>query len=448
MNNKFFRRSELNNGTVVLTERANHFKSLAIGVWVKGGSRHETPRQAGMAHFLEHMMFKGTGKRTALDIARDVDLVGGDFNAMTTREYTCFHLTLPHKEIDFALELLTDILKDSRFDPVELERERLVVLQEFAMVEESPEEWVHEVMFEKAFGKHPIGRPILGTETVLKKFTREDVQRYFQQHYYSKNIVITLAGDLQHTEVVRKLNKLLGSFKGRKKPLPPGCLKKPKFNSGVHLIRQDTDQAHITIACESYKIDHPNRLAVFLLNAFLGGNMSSALFQEIREKHGYAYTVYSSLAHFTDAGVLGMYVATGPKQVPDCLRLIREQLQKLMSQPIDEKDLLIAKNSVKSAVLMGSDSMETRMYTLAKSELFYDRQVSDEEICAMVDSVTALDIWRVARELFGRDKWLIVALGKIKKSDLVDNFLKPPRAGKRPARKRAPASRKRKKPLK
>jgi predicted Zn-dependent peptidase len=419
----FYRRSVLKNGTVVITEKARPFKSLSIGVWVKGGSRHETPSQAGMAHFLEHMMFKGTTKRTALDIARDVDLVGGDFNAMTTREYTCFHLTLPHKEIDFALELLTDILKDSRFDPLELERERLVVLQEFAMVEESPEEWVHEVMFEKAFGDHPIGRPILGFEKVLKSFSREDVKKYFGQHYYSKNIVITMAGDLDHKSVVNKLNRLLGSFKGSRRPLPKACLGKPKFRPGVHLIRRETDQAHVAIACEGYPIAHPNRLALFLLNAFLGGNMSSALFQEIREKRGYAYTVYSSLANFTDCGVLGMYVATSPKQVPECLKLIREQLSKLSAQPIDEKDLQIAKNSVKSAVLMGSDSMETRMYSLAKSELFYDRQVSDFEICEMLDAVTALDIWRVARDLFGRDRWLIVALGELKKNELTKHFL-------------------------
>lgn len=415
---KFYRRSVLKNGTVVITEKANSFKSLSIGVWVKGGSRHETPAQAGMAHFLEHMMFKGTGKRTALDIARDVDLVGGDFNAMTTREYTCFHLTLPHKEIDFALELLTDILKDSRFDETELERERLVVLQEFAMVEESPEEWIHEVLFDKAFGNHPLGRPILGTEKVLKSFTRDDVKKYFGQHYYSKNIVITMAGNLDHGKTVNKLNKLLGSFKGQKKPLPAACRKKPKFHPGMHVIRRDTDQAHITLACESYPIDHKDRLAAFLLNAFLGGNMSSALFQEIREKRGYAYTVYSSLAPFTDSGLFGMYVATAPKQVGECLTLMREQIDKLMATPIDEKDLLIAKNSVKSAVMMGSDSMETRMYSLAKSELFYDRQVSDLEICDMVDAVTSLDIWRVARELFGREKWLIVALGNFKKADL------------------------------
>lgn len=420
----FYQRSVLKNGTVLLTERAESFKSLAIGVWVKGGSRHETPGQAGMAHFLEHMMFKGTGKRSALDIARDVDLVGGDFNAMTTREYTCFHLTLPHKDIDFGLDLLTDILKDSKFDPIELERERLVVLQEFAMVEESPEEWIHEVLFEKAFGNHPLGRPILGTEEVLKSFDRDDVLKYFQQHYYSKNIVITIAGNLDHKAIAKKLNSLIGHFKGVRRPIAKSCLTKPKFHPGVHIIRQDTDQAHITLACESYPIDHKNRLAAFLLNAFLGGNMSSALFQEIREKRGYAYTVYSSLAPFTDAGLFGMYVATSPKQVGECMALVRAQLQKLMSEPIDDKDLLIAKNSVKSAVLMGGDSMETRMYTLAKSEMFYERQVSDEEICAMVDQVSALDIWRVARELFGRERWLIVALGNIRKAELTKNFLR------------------------
>ncbi len=414
----FFERSILNNGTVLVTEKAKSFQSLSIGVWVKGGSRHETPSQAGMAHFLEHMMFKGTGKRTSLDIARDVDLVGGDFNAMTTREYTCFHLTLPHPEMDFALELLTDILKDSRFDPTELERERMVVLQEFAMVEESPEEWVHEVLFDKAFGGHPLGRPILGTEKVLRSFTREDVQGYFQQHYYSKNIVITMAGDLEHKVVVKKLNKLLDGFQGVKRPLPKSCLTRPKFHSGTHIIRKDTDQAHITLACESYPIQHKNRLAAFLLNAFLGGNMSSALFQEIREKKGYAYTVYSSLAPFTDTGLFGMYVATSPKQVGDCMHLMREQVEKLKATPIDDKDLQIAKNSVKSAVRMGSDSMETRMYSLAKSELFYDSQKSDEQICDMIDQVTGLDIWRVARELFHKDRWLIVALGDIKKSHL------------------------------
>lgn len=422
---KFYRRSKLQNGTVVITEKAKGFRSLSIGVWVKGGSRHETPSQAGMAHFLEHMMFKGTEKRTALDIARDVDLVGGDFNAMTTREYTCFHLTLPNKEIDFALELLTDILKDSKFDPTELERERMVVLQEFAMVDESPEEWVHEVLFDKAFGGHPLGRPILGTEKVLKTFGRDDVRKYFQQHYYSKNIVITMAGDLDHAAVVKRLNSLTKGFKGKKKPQPAASMRKPKFHPGVHVIRRETDQAHVALACESFSIDHPDRLAAFLMNAFLGGNMSSALFQEIREKRGFAYTVYSSLAPFTDTGIFGMYVATAPKQVPECLALMRAQIEKLMSAPIDERDLRVAKNSVKSAVLMGSDSMETRMYALAKSELFFESQASDEEICRLVDEVTPEDIWRVARQLFTRDRWLIVGLGEMKKSALAKGFLRP-----------------------
>ena len=419
---QFYRRSVLENGTVLITERAENFNSLAIGVWVKGGSRHETPKQAGMAHFLEHMMFKGTGRRSALDIARDVDLVGGDFNAMTTREYTCFHITLPYTQLDFALELLADILRDSRFDPTELERERMVVLQEFAMVEETPEEWVHEVLFEKAYGNHPLGRPILGTEKVLRTFKREDVHQYFRQHYFSKNIVLTMAGNLDHDQVVRKWNKHLRDFRGVKIPAPKSSLSRPKFHPGLHVIQRETDQAHLTVSCESFPISHEGRLAAFLMNAFLGGNMSSALFQEIREKKGYAYTVYSSLAPFTDTGIFGIYVATSPKQVGDCMKILREQIQKMMAEPIDAKDLMIAKNSVKSAVHMGNDSMETRMFSLAKSELFYERQVSADEICAMIDKVTALDIWHVARELFRKDRWLIVALGEINKQVIKKNF--------------------------
>ncbi|MCO5142082.1 MAG: insulinase family protein [Oligoflexia bacterium] len=417
-----YKRSVLKNGIVLATEKAKGFHSLAVGVWVKGGSRHESPSQAGMAHFLEHMMFKGTEKRSALDIARDVDLVGGDFNAMTTREYTCFHLTLPKQAMDFAIELLSDLLKNSTFDPTEIERERSVVLQEFAMVEESPEEWIHEVLFEKCFGNHPLGKPILGKEKVLKSFKRNDILKYFEQHYYSKNIVITMAGDLDHQKVAKKLNHELKGFKGKKRAMAKASLRKPKFHPGITVISKDMDQVHITLACESYRLNHKHRLAAFLMNSFLGGNMSSALFQEIREKHGYAYTVYSSLAPFTDIGLLGIYVATSTKQVPDCLRLIRNQIQKLMNEPISEKDLEIAKNSVKSAIWLGSDSMETRMYAIAKSELFYERHLDIPEISKLLDQVTTADVWEAAKDLFAKDSWNIVAMGPIKKKEIEKGF--------------------------
>jgi predicted Zn-dependent peptidase len=288
---KFFQRSVLPNGIVVVTEPTRHFKSLAIGVWVKRGSRHETPSQAGMAHFLEHMMFKGTTKRSPLEIARDVDLVGGDFNAMTTREYTCFHLTLPANELDFALDLLTDILKDSKFDAQELERERGVILQEIPMTEESPEEYVYDVLFEKVFGKHPLGLPILGTIAHVKRFARKDVVEYFRRHYSSKNIVISLAGSVNHKVAVRRLTKHLADFKGKPQKMPIASLRKPKFHPGLYAIRKDMEQTHIAMACEAYPINHPKRMAQFLLNAYLGGSMSSALFQSIREQRGLAYSV-------------------------------------------------------------------------------------------------------------------------------------------------------------
>jgi len=419
---QFYHRSVLNNGSIVLTERARNFRSLSIGVWVRGGSRHETAKQAGLAHFLEHMMFKGTEKRNSLDIAREVDLVGGDFNAFTAREYTCFHLTLPSNELEFALDLMSDIIKNSRFDEVELERERLVILQEMAMVEENPEEWIHDILFAKVYGNHPLGRDILGTQKRIKSFKRKDILEYFQSHYYSRNITITVAGNVKHEAVVSKLNRLLGDFKGKKRPQSKASSLVPKFRPGLTVIRRETDQCHIAIACESYPINHKNRIAVFLLNAYCGGGMSSQLFQTIREQHGYAYTVYSSLATFTDCGLFGMYVATSPKYVDACLKLMREEIEKLKTQPISKSDLMIAKNSIKSAVRMGNDSMENRMFTLAKSELFYDSQLSDEEICREIDRVSPEHIWNVARELFSKESWQIVALGEISPSQIRKNF--------------------------
>ncbi len=428
---QFYRSSTLKNGTVLITERARNFKSLALGVWVKGGSRHESSKQAGLAHFLEHMMFKGTTHRTSLDIARQVDLVGGDFNAFTAREYTCFHLTLPAHEVDFALDLLSDIIKNSVFDATEIERERIVILQETAMVEESPEEWVHDVLFEKVYGNHPLGRQILGTQKSIKTFKRKDLLEYFQSHYSSKNIVITAAGNIDHDAAVGKLNRLLGDFQGKKRKVPPACLKKPKFRPGLTIIRRDMDQVHLSISCESYPINHKYRIAAFLLNSFLGGGMSSQLFQAIREQKGYAYTVYSSLAPFTDCGLFGMYVATSPKYVNECLRLMREEIEKLQLQPINKADLDVAKNSVMSAVRMGSDSMETRMFALAKSELFYDSQLSDDQICAEIERVSPQEVWNVARELFSKDAWHIVALGALSKAQIENNFYKIKKAKKK-----------------
>ena len=417
------RRSILKNGTVLITESVRNFESLAVGVWVRGGSRHETKKTHGLAHFLEHMMFKGTKKRSALDIARAVDLIGGDFNAMTTREYTCFHLTLPAKEVDFSLDLLSDILMNSQFEGKELERERRVVLQEIAMLDDTAEEYVHEILFEKAFRTHPIALPILGTKGSVKSFRRTDLLQYFKKHYYSKNIVITLAGNVDHTYVVRKLNSLLGNFRGRKKKAPQTSLKIPKFYPGVHVKQKNHEQCHLALAIAALPIRHQDRIALFLLNSFLGGGLSSALFQKIREQHGLAYNVYSSLAVFSDCGVLGIYVATGTKLVSLCLKLIREEIDRLKEIPLSKEDLNIVKNSVKSAILLGSDAMENRMFALAKSEIYFERYLSNAEVCKQIDQVTAQDILRLARKIFTED-WCIVALGKVERAQIRKFFLK------------------------
>ena len=406
------RRSVLKNGMVLLTEHAKHFQTLAIGFWVRTGSRHESPKMAGMAHFLEHMMFKGTDKRSALEIARAVDLVGGDFNAMTAREYTCFHISLPVQELNFALELMTEILTGSRFEADELERERQVILQEMYGSLETPEEYIDDVMMEVSYGSHPLGRNILGTEETVKSFNQKDVVRFFKTHYSAKNMLITMAGDLDHSKVKATLNHLLKDFKGEAVKPTRATLRKPKFFPGVHVIHREMEQCHVEVVYESNPIQHPDRLATFLLNSFLGGGMSSAIFQSIREQHGLAYTVYSSLLPATDSGLLILYVATSADLVPMCLKLMQEEVARLMEQPIAEEDLEIVKSSIKSAIQLSSDSMDSRMMALAKSEMFLGKHLSNEALCRQIDRVTVDDLWRVALELFTR-KSRVVVLGNI-----------------------------------
>ena len=421
--NAFYVRSVLKNGAVLITERARHFNTLAIGVWVRSGSRDESERYAGMAHFLEHMMFKGTSKRTALEISREVDLRGGDFNAMTAREYTCFHITLPVHELAFGLELLAEILKDSIFDPIEIDRERAVILQELAGCEENPEEFLHDLMMERAYPRHPLGRNILGTKTSVGGFGRKEVVEFFRRHYYSRNLILTVAGDIEHRVVREKLGKILGDFKGKPGGAGGGRSAKapPRFHPGMHALKRNVDQCHLLIGYECYPINHERRVATFLLNAFLGGGMSSALFQSIRELRGLAYTVYSSLSAHRDAGIIGIYVATNKHMVKTCADVIREETRRLIEKPLSSDDLLVVKNSLKAAVYLGSDSMETRMMALAKSELFFDHHRTNEQICNLVDAVDAKLIQAVARDVFSRPP-IILVLGDMNLPQLKKAF--------------------------
>jgi predicted Zn-dependent peptidase len=416
-----FKRTVFANGLILVSERQPGFKSLAIGVWVKVGTRNERPREAGMSHFLEHMLFKGTDTRTALDIALQVDQVGGDFNAFTGREFTCFHVLLLARDAGLAFDILGDVVLNSTFDAEELERERKVILQEITMAEESPEEIAYDIYFELIYGRHGLGTPILGSENSVRKLKRADVLRYFKRYYRPDQLVISVAGDVSHEQVKKMLRPLIrrnwpGRPEGRearaiRRERPPAAEPAPKVRDGRWWIKRDTEQVHLIWGVESPSYSSRDRYAASLLNVHLGGGMSSTLFQEIREKHGLAYTVYSSLSPYRDSGVFSIYAATNMSQVPLCLKLIEECVQQLRGELLTHEQLQVAKENLKGTILLSADSVESRMMSIANNEMFLKEYMSAEEVCRGIDAVTPADIRRLARKLFKPGRASVLALG-------------------------------------
>ena len=425
-----FQKTVFENGLTLVTERLPEFKSLSLGVWVKTGTRDESPKAAGVSHFLEHMLFKGTEKRSALQIAKEIDQVGGEFNAFTAREHTCFHLLLLGRDYDLGLDILVDILLNSTFKPDEFERERRVILQEISMVEESPEELAYDIYFEKIYGTHGLGKPILGTEKSVKNMARKDLVEFFRAHYRPEQLVISVAGDVSHEEVKKKLKVLArrpwpGRTSSIKAPgKAPGKVgeSSPIVQSGAWWVKRSTEQVHLIWGVEGPRFASPDRFATFLLNVYLGGGMSSSLFQEIREKNGLAYSVYSSLSPFIDSGVFSIYAATQLEQVPLCIRLVEECIEKIKIKGLSLSELEMIQANLKGTILLSSDCVESRMSSIAKNEIFLGRYVSVKEVCREIDRVTVSDIKRVANQLFQTSRRSLFALGPKPSSQIAKKF--------------------------
>jgi predicted Zn-dependent peptidase len=351
------------------------------------------------------MLFKGTQQRTALEIARTVDRVGGEFNAFTSRDQTCFHITLLNRDARLASDILSEVLLESAFEKPEFERERGVILQEIAMVEESPEELVHDLYFERVYPKHPIGKTILGTEQGIKKLKRETVLDYFRKHYRPETMVFSVAGDLSHADISRALAPLgkTPDWPGRGKKAKETASRwvRPSWQAGRWWVEsKHAEQVHLVWGVEGPQSNAKDRFAAFLLNVHLGGGMSSSLFQEIREKNGLAYTVYSSLAPYEDTGLFSVYAATGMEQVPLCLELIRANAQKLTRELLTQDELDMIRDNLKGSILLSADSMESRMTSIARNHFVFGKYVPIEEVIREVDRVTAEDVRAIARKLF------------------------------------------------
>jgi predicted Zn-dependent peptidase len=427
--NMNFKKTVFDNGLTLLSERLTGFRSLALGIWIKIGTRHESIRLAGASHFLEHMLFKGTTNRSALAIAQEVDQVGGEFNAFTTREHTCFHVLLLDRDYNLGIDILSDVLLNSNFKEDEFERERRVILQEIAMVEESPEELAHDLFFEYIYGDHGLGKPILGTDQSIKKMKRDDVVEFYQHHYRPDQVIFSVSGDVSHDVVKKKLKPwITGKWPSRNKKLNPQMklnqVPAPELVHGTWWVVRPAEQVHLIWGVKGIDYRSPDRFAAFLLNVYLGGGMSSSLFQEIREKNALAYTVYSSLTPFVDSGVFSIYAATGMEQIPLCLELIEKCVSQVKDQSLSKEELLLIKNNLKGTILLSSDSVETRMSSIAKNQMYLDEYVSVEEVCREIDKVTPEDIRRVAQTLFQNDQRCILALGP-KPSPKIAAKLKP-----------------------
>lgn len=410
------RRTVLRNGLTVLTERTPGFRALSIGIWVRAGTRHERPREAGISHFLEHMVFKGTETRSAMEITRQVERVGGEFNAFTTREYTCFHITLLDRDLELGMEILSDIVMSSTFDPVELERERKVILQEIAMVEESPEEISQDLYFELIYGKHGLGRSILGTANSVRKMRRSDLIRYFRKHYRPENVIVSVAGNVPHAKVIRALKPLArrnwpGRQAKRVSARELGFESAPKIREGLWWIPRPTEQAHVVWGVEAPKYTSRDQAAVLLLAAHMGGGMSSHLFQEIREKNGLAYTIYSNLNSYFDSGVFSVYVGSAPNQAATCLRLIEEAAIRMCTTRMSDEELQEVKDSVRGMMLLSTDNVESLMQSNAVDEIYFGEIYSVSEVCDEIEKITPADIRRVARKIFGPGRRSILVYG-------------------------------------
>jgi predicted Zn-dependent peptidase len=407
------RRTTLPSGLRVITEAIPGSRSASLGVWVGIGSRDETPAMSGASHFLEHLLFKGTHKRTALQISAEIEAVGGETNAFTTKEYTCYYARVLDDDLPLAVDVLCDAVADSILEPADVEIERGVILEEIAMHEDEPSDEVHDVFTEAIFGDHPLGRLISGTEESITPMTRNQINSFYRRRYTPPNIVVAAAGNLEHATVVRLVRKALAGTaldSSAADPAGPRTGSKRVRHQKPHTVvrNRDTEQAHVVLGGVGIGRRDERRFALGVLNNVLGGGMSSRLFQEIREKRGLAYSVYSYASQYADAGLFGVYAGCAPGKVEEVLDLTRAELARVADKGLTDEEISRGRGMVKGSYVLGLEDSGSRMSRLAKSELLYGDLMTVDELLRRVDTVTREDINAVAAELLSQPMSLAV----------------------------------------
>jgi predicted Zn-dependent peptidase len=404
-------KTRLKNGIRILSLKMPHTRSVSMGVWVNVGARDEKPAESGLSHFIEHMIFKGTRRRSAYQIAKEFDAIGGHTNAFTTMENTCYHGKVMDSHTDTMVDILSDIFLNSVFDPLEIEKERPVILQEIKMVKESPDEYVHLLSGQNFWGDNPLGRSILGSQENIIQFDADQIKNYFHRLYQPDRIVVSFAGNVDHTHLTDRLGPAFESIE------PGNDISErvtPQSQGLVNVNDQQLEQVHICLSTPGLSVKDPRRYACSLLNTILGGNMSSRLFQEIREKRGLAYTVYSFMMSHVDTGMCGIYLAVDPTKALETTALVLAELDRFSSKPVSPAELKGAVEYTKGSLLLASESNENQMVRNAQNEIHFNRDVTLPEVIEQVESVTAGDILALSKSVFIRKKMGLTLLGPVK----------------------------------
>ena len=415
-------REVLGNGLRLLTEQMTQVRSVSIGVWLTRGSRHEVFEEGGIAHFVEHMLFKGTVSRSAEDIAQAIDSIGGQLDAFTAKEYASYYIKVLDEHLPLAIDILSDIVLNPAFHPDDIEREKKVVVEEIKMVEDTPDDLVHELFTQSFWENHPLGRPILGERETIESFDRDQLRRYFSGAYVPANLIVSAVGNVEHARVRDLVEQKFGSLTTQPAPFSEHA---PTVQPQILIRNKELEQSHVCLGSSCYPQNHDERHACYVLNTLLGGSMSSRLFQNVREKRGLAYAVFSGLSAYRDAGSFTIYAGCANEAVSQVIDLVVEELRGVRDTPVPEAEMRRSKDHLKGSLMLSLENTASRMSHLARQEIYFDRQFTLDETLKSIEDVTAADVQRVARDLFQPGALAATVLGNVNGLQLTRERLNP-----------------------
>lgn len=410
-----YQKAVLDNGIRIVTEKIPYLRSVSIGIWINSGSRDEDDINRGISHFLEHLAFKGTEKRSAKQIAFEMDSIGGQIDAFTSREYTCYSAKVLDEHLPIAIDLLSDILLNSTYKPSDIEKERQVILEEIKYVEDNPTDYIYDLLYKCVWSKHPLGLPILGNVESIKKIGRDAVIAHLDKHYLPRNMVIAAAGNIDEDKLRKMLERSFGNLKRNG---PSQRQTPPEIKKNLIIKERELEQIHFCLGTKGLKSADDNRYNGYILNTILGGSMSSRLFQKIREDYGLAYSIHSFISPYADTGLLGIYAGTSPAFFNKVLKMSLEELKILRNVKVSDNEIKRSKDQLKGNLILSLESSTSRMNQLAKQEIYFGRYFSMDEIIAEIEKVRGDNIQSLAKKLLEDSFFNLAILGPVKKGEI------------------------------